>query len=466
MSVNREPASRPSTIREPLRARCRSGLGLIDVVVAAMVLGLAIIPILGLFSTSGRQARQTSDYGLAMALSEKVAEELRLANWENVHFVDQVESDPSLCTETPIVDGLSPFFAAIEDRNPPFGRIENTVDPGISPTFGSLYRQVATFRFGITAQAGPRAPGDPLDLTLEMSWLDPEQRRQRSPLEVRLARFRPSTPQPPAIEDRKRADEQIRDILYPGQGSRTLADVVSTAGGDVDTIRNLGDAVLIAQNFTGSRSKFSSQVQSAERSIAAASVPTDKVRTVLSLARFYERRCSAALYALCYLASPLESLAASFDASSLGTTRPDAARTVPLFLGVSDLISSFDFTLTRTRDLYLTACGKPLGQALRPRVWTRVLLKIVELEKLKVLTAGPADTSLLRRLLTDLEQFCAGRNANFAWYARQEKVICQDTATLERSYPADRSQGWRRFRRAVGPATSKVIRGLRTLQKN
>ena len=49
----------------------------LEVLIAFLILGLAVLPVLGLFSSTGMEARQTSDYALGIVITEKVAEEMR-----------------------------------------------------------------------------------------------------------------------------------------------------------------------------------------------------------------------------------------------------------------------------------------------------------------------------------------------------------------------------------------------------
>lgn len=52
------------------RPRHRTGISLVEICIAFAVLGLSMLPILSMFSSAGRQAGQTSDFGTAIALQK------------------------------------------------------------------------------------------------------------------------------------------------------------------------------------------------------------------------------------------------------------------------------------------------------------------------------------------------------------------------------------------------------------
>ena len=435
----------------------RAAFSIVEVVLAFLILGLSLLPVVNLFTSSSRQAAQTSDFGLAITLTEKVAEELRLANWENAHLLDQIEADPSMGIETPVVDGQSPFFAAIEDRSPPFGQIQVGVDPGITSDFGTLRKELSSFRIGFSTRPTALATGSVLDLTLKTVWSDFQGKRRELPLEVRLARHHAFTPLPPAIASRKEADERIVSLLYPGKAGQSLTSLVAASNGDLATIRNVGDVALLSKALSDSEAEFSGQVLAAQRSVANESSPIPKARAQIGLARLFERRAALCLFTLCYAVRPLQELADSFEGAKLGDPRPDRNRWYPHFLRIGGVAWSFDRALTSARDSYMVACARPISDGLRPRVWVRSLFKALACEKLKVVTSGPASTSTLVRILADFEKWTDGRNVNFGSYVRSEKGICRSVDSLKSSIPENRYRSWQEFRRAASAATVRVI---------
>lgn len=209
----------------------RAGLSLAELGVAALILGLAMLPVINLFSASGRQARQTSDHALAVTVSEKVAEELRLANWENVYSPEDVLADPTLARDRPVVDAGSSFFAGLEDVVPPWGLI-TTEDPGITSAATALYRELKTFRVRLGAR--PRSlptTGAALDIALDVKWIDFKRSDQSIDLPLTLGFYGTWGSVPRVVEDRTAADSKICSSFYPTIVGRTLPDAVAEAGG-------------------------------------------------------------------------------------------------------------------------------------------------------------------------------------------------------------------------------------------
>src|SRR5207249_3063598 len=83
-----QPAGRGGAVVSALVRRPRA-FSVLEVLIAFLILGLAVLPVLGLFSSTGMEARQTSDYALGIVITEKVAEEMRLAAWEDTHWCDE-----------------------------------------------------------------------------------------------------------------------------------------------------------------------------------------------------------------------------------------------------------------------------------------------------------------------------------------------------------------------------------------
>ena len=445
------------TIR-PLPAH-RRAFTLTELVLAILILVCAVIPIIDVFTGASRQARQTSDFGLAMAIEEKVAEELRLANWEDVHFGQEIEENAAdLSQSAPVVDGRSPFFGAIEDSSAPFGRIRSGEDRAVTTGTGSLYTALRSFRVGATsASRNLPSTGQVLDVGVGVDWTDFRAQPASMTLGVVLARHGTPAVRPPAVTDRAQADLQIRRTFYPTFAERTLTQVVDSTGGQLATVRALGDAALIVLGLRTAEELFLRRLQATRELADRAPTPGAKAVARLDLARMDEAQASAYLHALVYLAGPVEDLALRFDPAHLGSSSPPPKVYRGSFRYLDSLRVAFGGHLTGARREYASVYNDLGGSALRPRVRTRLFMKVLALRKLEILTVGPEDPRSLKLMLADFMEYHEGRNPNFYQFAAYELERLTDLASVRRDYPAQLwLSAYRRFKDAVPRAMQRI----------
>lgn len=431
----------------------RRGVSLVEIALAFVILGLAILPVLTLIGGSGRQAAQTAEYSLALALEQKVAEELRAGAWENVHLADTLAGDPSFAVPLPIVDGISPFFATVEDSAAPFGETITGRDAGIAVEYPVLHRQVNGFTLLCRAEPAPITEGAALDCQLVMQWSDPVVTGRRLDLDVRLPRRVRVTRAPPEVEDRDVADPLIVEMLYPAEIGRPLDAIAATHNADARLVRALGDAALVSQALTDSTTAVRVQAEAAAAAIAAAPGTLAAARAQLAVARLHERRAALLLQAAAYLLEPLRGLAGA-EVARLGAPPPALPRAIPGLQAIAGLPAAFERELLRARADYAAAYAQ--GAVLRPRQRMRVLMKLLEVSKVAALAVGPADTGPIRQILADLERLQDGRNRNFAQFARAEARLCADIGALRARYPATTFDAVRELRNVAPEALRRV----------
>src|SRR4051812_24346521 len=164
-------------------------MALVDVLVAAAILALALIPVIQLFSAAGRQAYHASGHGQSLALLTKVADELRLASWENPYLLDGIDTLTRGGQRDSAVGGASPLLATLEDRRAPLGRIAPESDGGITADASALYRQLATHRIGLLPPTGVARPEEPVSFAAVAAWNNVTDRGVEARVALDLARF-------------------------------------------------------------------------------------------------------------------------------------------------------------------------------------------------------------------------------------------------------------------------------------
>lgn len=432
----------------------RRGFSVVELAIAFVILGLAVLPVIQLFGSASQQAKQTADYSLAVAVQSSVNEDLRLENWENPHLLnDLVAAPPSpqpLC-------GARPYFETLEDDVQPYGLILRGVDPPIMPQT-KLGRDFATFNLALVpgqARAVGTA-GQVQDCDVGVDWLDFRQERRRLGLDAVLGRFAPVGEPAAAPLDRTGADAAIRNVLYPA-ATGDLASAVSAAGGDLATIRAIGDITLLAAARSAVSSVYEAEIAALTAAVAAAPDDLARARAQVAVGRRHEAEVAGVLQVMSLLTPPLQALS-GFQPALLGNPRPERSACRTGMISAGWQMFELADALVRASQAYALACEPPLGSALPSRVRVRVFFKLLELAKLQALTCGPNDTEYAKQLLETFAVSQLGRNPNFYRFARADLVVCRDLATLTTQYPASwRKRIWDAFKAAALPAVPAVV---------
>ena len=440
----------------PACAPARRGVTLIEIILALAIVGLTTLPLIGLFSAVSDSAHNSADHTLTLALSSKIAEELRAASWENRHHIETLQHESGSSAVHGVVDDGSPFFTAIEDTAAPAGRIRPGEDAGIVPSMGSLHRELKNHH--VLVDGGPTTSpgGDQLfDVSIVFDWSDVKDRSRRTSFEVVLPRADTATLAPAA--DRAAADKLIALALY-GVENEPLAQVAATRGADLEMVRALGDVALISHTLENSEPGHQLELAEFEDAVRTAPNDTERARELTRLARLLENRACLRLRAATFLGPALETLT-RFDPAKLGNPAPPPLVYREAVRLIAYLPLDFDWDLS---DAILT-CRRAVSlpaAAMPARVRNRLLERAAALAALTALTTGPDDPSLARAILEEMIAFNEGRNPNVLAQAQVELGRCRDAATLRATYePRSRIAGWTRFTGNVITGVTMVLSG-------
>ena len=429
----------------------RRGFTVLEVCVALAIALIAILPALMVLTSASRQSRQTSDVNQAIIVAEKVAETVRVSGQENPHFVEQLERDPSFAQELKVVDGISPFFARLEDTTPPYGRITPGVDPAIDQAQPALYKQVSIFRTAVEAvrRTGPQG-GDLLDVTVKVNWDDAHGVARDYALMAALGVPVPNA-RPPPPPDPTTANDLARAALYPDANGQTLDQAASGAGLDPAVAHALGAVVRRTEGLAADIEAVSKPYEAILDALGGGADPARKARLEAALGRYLEYRLLLSLEVQSALVEPLERLAAATGPVPPGPRLKAAIQEVAL------LPSRIARLLMEAMQTYATASDGAAAGGLSPRVQTRLFLKNLELGKLAGVTFSPS-TDFLVASLDDFRKRHDDRNPDLAQFARIEREACRSKTTLRASYPLPaRFQMWDRYLAAVVPAAPRWL---------
>ena len=418
-----------STITSRARGRAFS---LVEVIVAFSILVLAVIPMITLFTTSAQQTRQTGDYALAIMLQERVAEDLRIAAWENPHAPD----DPRVAgdgTKASVVDGKSVYFRGLEDSAAPFGQIDDA-DRVIDATYPDLYGQLKSYQFAVkSARRQLATQGDVLDVDLEMEWTDGTDQRRGLPMHTVVPLLRPNLTDPPQVRDRAQADANIHKLLFGDRPqSETLDQAATATGADAAVVRALGDVMLVMGSLAITRTEYVATRAQLAAAVTKSVDPTARFRARAALGRYLEARTAAYVQAIEYLGDKVALLAKSTEAQ-LGNPAPDPLTYSDELVMASLLPRRMAESVAETAGAYADAYNDDAGLQM-PRVRTRVFMKVLELSKIEALTSGSADPGYPEKIVTTYNAAETGRNVNFAAYGQTEATLCGSVESMRAAF--------------------------------
>lgn len=431
----------------------RSAFSMIEVCLAFAILGLALVPVLGLFSGAAKHAKTTSDHSFALALAQKVAEELRVAEWENPHTAERVDPQPALAE--PITEGVARQFEVIEDLAPPFGRIQPGVDPGIGPEFAALHKQASAFRVAVggVSRALP-VTGSVLDVEVSLQWTDFRGNERVVTTPVVLGAGLAADPFAPP--ERGEADERVVRLLYPDE-TGTLTTIVAARGGDLEVVRDLGDAVVHVTALTSTSDAHRTHMAELRGAAEAATDDKARARAWIAVAQAAEDRAGLSLEAMRCSAPAAKRLADTFEVARLGAPPPERITYFSSIRLLGTLSSSFGGGILSAREAYQRAYNTPLGESLPGRVRTRIGMKLIELSKLKLLTTGPFEMAPLQAFLESFRATHESRNVNLERFAEAELATCADLDSLRAAYPVPaRLEAYALFTSKTFPVISRV----------
>lgn len=423
---------------------------------AFLIVGLTMLPLIGLFSAASDQAHNTADHTLTLALASQVAEELRVAGYENRHFAEALDRDPRFGGEAPIIEGQSHFFKTVEDTARPAGRIRPGEDLPITGDLGPLAREVQRHKLLVEARpvSSPET-GKLFDVSVMFEWSDVKDRSRQAELDVRLPRMALAALPPPS--NRAEADRLILQAFYGGAATDTLSGLVAARGGDLEVVRALGDVAIISPALEGTEEQHQQEIAALEDDARTAANDTDRARALSVLARRLEARACLRVRVAEFLAPAVATLAGKFSMQALGNPPPPPAVYMEAARLIAYLPMDFDWDLSDAIVTYRNAVALPPG-AMPARVRNGLLEHAAALAELLAVTTGPDDLALARSILEELAAFNDGRNPNLVDFAKAELDRCADAATLRASYvPATRLPAWTQFAQSVIPAVTNVL---------
>lgn len=405
----------------------KRGFSILEVLAAAVILGVLGLAVMTTIRGSARELRVTSEHTLSLFLLQKVSDEMNAGINENP-FLD-LDLQAASGERLPIKDGGSAHFQALEDTAPPWGRIEPGRDLAISAGEDTLFRLYGDYKLtriafpGTLAATAPGTAPGILDTTIVFDWpgVHPGTLDAKVKMELALPRI-PAQPSPALDMDPGERDEKVERALFGSDGG--LAGAASAAGVDTESARVLG-TLLIALD------RARQELSPTGAPTATAPDTGDPADPLLAAARAEERKASLAWQALLAVRDPAQSLAAS----PVPLKPPlDAYKVQFLIRRASIFKQEIEYHLALAIRGYVQAAGTLAGG---PRRYRALITerKVLELAKLAMLITPARDGGFANAWIKYMEDRYRGRNPAMESYLTRQKAMVGSSAALSAGMP-------------------------------
>jgi prepilin-type N-terminal cleavage/methylation domain-containing protein len=418
----------------------RRGVSLLEVLVGMAILAVAGIAVIGALRQSAKEVDTTSDYTLALGLSQRLVEETLQSVLDNPHL----ESGSPYWggARAQIKEGGHARFRAVEDTAPPYGRLEARTDLAVDPRDANLFRMYR--EFSLSLQTGDERvtelEGAPphlldVDITLDCPGVKDAQRTFMVPILLAKPQISPEHA-PPVAQDLPGLDAAIRTAFFPASVATSLELAVSTAGADLSLVRDLGSIVVVLQTAAEDLAKLDRDI--ALRATATSALPPtpEKAVELMALGRLQEKRAALAWRSLLYCRAPAGRISSGFTRQQIGGAGgPSSLFISAVMRRAASLKSELELGCAAALSSYLGARRLTPAATMRPYRQLCLERKILELAKLRVLLADGRGIEFVASWVGYLERVYRGRNSSVEDFLALESAHARTVDALRQLHP-------------------------------
>ncbi|HOT29305.1 MAG TPA: hypothetical protein PLU72_14050 [Candidatus Ozemobacteraceae bacterium] len=408
------------------------------VTLVEILVGLGILAVIGtmLVSTlrSGRKEIQfSSDHLNAIILSQKVFEDLIEEMAMNPYGLETLGVEGTSPVPQEITDGRSVFFSYIEDRREPWGFIDPVADGSIGPQMKPLYDDIKKFKFGLSGnRIAPPGNGEDSNLVmcrLGFSW---QTQTGKGEFESTCQLFSPAEEKKAdlaAAVDEPALDARIPAEVYSRPG-KTIPELATEIGENVETIRALGRIALLTQDFVDSEGFRRQKEKIAEAKQRLSLTPATSLDTQyeyrLTLARLWYDLAKRCFQVVAYLVPAFNELKQQgrFTAGTGSGFDPMALQ--GQLQSYRIIYEHFAGSLIQSRYYYYSLLESDLSQYKGGKRQLQTLQKLMDIYRVvAILPTRPQGAQEYRSFLERMKTLGRGRNPFLVRLVDQELVFVQ-----------------------------------------
>lgn len=409
--------------------------------------GVAIVAIIATFyvtfmSGASKESKFTADHFNAIVLSQKVVEELIEETSINPHGFATLGIDNNKSNFQEVTRGSSIFFSYIEDSTPPWGKIEPGKDGMINEKMQPLYENVNKFKFAVNAQRlaekGDYEDRNLIQSTVNFNWSATTGKGDFSSQGVF---FSPVTAK--KVDLSKAVDETGIDRRIPAEvfgSAKTLPELASQIGENVETLLSLGRISLISRDFlhSGMFKRFKAKICDIESQLSATSSSDFERQYELrrQLAETLYELSKKCFHVVAYLQKHFDELMLNGKfKDSMGTGfNPISFQQDMFYFRI--IYEYFCGYLVQARYYYYSLLQPKLSDYKGIRVQQQVIQKLIDIYRiLAIMPSRSTGFQEHKNFIARLKEWSEGRNPYLFRMLSYEQLLLEDPGKWMEKYP-------------------------------
>ncbi|MFZ2960430.1 MAG: hypothetical protein WA705_26425 [Candidatus Ozemobacteraceae bacterium] len=425
--------------------RSLSGFTLVEVLIGVGLLAFLLLIFLTVLRGGTRESTLSSDHFTSAMLSQKVVEDM----------IEEVDLNPlgmsalgiedgSPLSPTSVVDGAAPFFKSIEDRTPPWGRIDGQKEGIIDSTYAPLFGQVKTFMVSATAKRPAVGVSFPenrhlIEAGIHFDW---DARVGGGNQGASCYLFSPVGAKPASISfnfDQAQVEKEIATNFFDSPGV-SLAQLTSESGANFQTVLCLGTIHYASQGFINStvlKTYLDEVTLQKTKSAGPFGSKADEYKAKQALAKAYYDLANSCFLAVYVLATDVANLKNACSTADLGEVLSD--NPTSFLTGLKNYRKIY-ITFLDSIDLSFRAYYELLTPALAGARGVKqqmfVIKRLLDLQRIQA--CDPTNSVALNQyklFLEALRSEMEGRNPFLHRLLMQEKGFAQSVDMLVEKHP-------------------------------
>lgn len=421
----------------------KDGFSLPEIILGVFILtGVLLIFSLSI-SSSTKESAFTANHFSSLMLAQKVGEDIIEEFAVNPFANETLILDHGQFRRESVVDGGSTFFITVEDRFPPWGRIDSSSDGAINSTMQPLYEQVSGFQ--LMTSSSHKAFGDFLDETANLQKASVEFIWKNGGQKGNILRefyvFSPKTckatcdrfPQP---DYSSKTFENYFKLFFPGNESASIAEIInlySINGRIAFEYASVVDAYeKLMQSPT--RSNLIQEISAAGKILKSSSDAQIKLRQNLKLARAYFKLAKVIFLSFAASVNHLRIVSESPDAYST----IDKMSTQRVFFAHQRVVWLYNYFLSnldKARTQYLKALIPEFSVFIGKKEEQQIILRLIDIHRIFLVSSPATQHGFYQSFLVKLKKFAEWRNMYLFRFICQEELFIKDINLLLNKFP-------------------------------
>ncbi len=423
----------------------KAGFTFVEVMIGLLIFSFIGTSFILVIRGMKKEIQFGGDHFTALLLSQKVMEDLAQEVIINPYGLETLGIDGKTGVPVKIVDGNSPFFTSLFDIKSPWFSIDPQTDGKIDSSISPLYSQTRDFQVAVSSARGAPLtdPSEKKNLeigTVEFSW-KPSAGHGKYDLSCYF----------PSVLTEKKVDfnisisdadleKEICKTFFVDPNSN-LATIISTKGGDAQTLKELGKISFVCSQFFKSEffKNTLTKIQGLEtkRKKFSPALGKDYAKTCTELAQNFYELAKSSYQMMAFLEPCFEKVSVNFDQQHLGNDLwLNKDRLKPAMVQFKKVCDNFNSSLFWARVNYENLLDKQVSISEGYRRQFLTTMRLLDLYRVFAVnpgwSSGKAD---LLKFIERIQKISQGRNPFLHRFCLQESDWSRNIDGLATKYP-------------------------------